>query len=95
MLKIGETYYLKTWENLKKASNGDCFGELNFGEILFLSKMKTLCGEKIRIIGRYSGDIYQGSNMKTSEQFLVTKDMLVTSGLRKMIEVRNESRTKV
>lgn len=43
MLKIGETYYLKTWEELKKASNGDYLGALDFGEILFLSRMKILC----------------------------------------------------
>lgn len=97
MLKIGETYYLKTWEDLKKASNGDCFGGLDFGEILFLSKMKVLCGDKIRIIGKYPyhEGVYQGKDMKTSGQFLFTENMLFTSGLRKMIEVRNESRTKV
>lgn len=36
MLKIGETYYLKTWEELKKASNGVYLGALDFGDILFL-----------------------------------------------------------
>ena len=40
MLKIGKTYYLKTWEELKKASNGDYSGALDFGEILFLSRIK-------------------------------------------------------
>ena len=97
MLKIGETYYLKTWEELKKASNGDYFGALDFGYILFLSRMKVLCGDKIRIIGKdplYEG-VYQGKDMKTSGQFLFTENMLLTPGLRRMIEVRNESRTKV
>ena len=97
MLKIGETYYLKTWEELKKASNGDYFGALDFGDILFLSRMKVLCGDKIRIIGKdplYEG-VYQGKDMKTSGQFLFTENMLFTSGLRRMIEVRNDSRTKV
>lgn len=46
MLKIGKTYYLKTWEELKKASNGDYSGALDFGEILFLSRMKILCGTR-------------------------------------------------
>jgi len=98
MLKIGETYYLKTWEELKKASNGSySVGALDFGEILFLPRMKVLCGDKIRIIGKYSyhEGVYQGKDMKTSGQFLFTENMLFTSGLRKMIEVRNESRTKV
>jgi hypothetical protein len=97
MLTIGETYYLKTWEDLKKASNGDFLGDLDFGEVLFLSRMKILCGDKIRIIGKYPyrEGIYQVEDMKTSEQFLFTENMLFTSGLRKMIEVRNESRTKV
>lgn len=97
MLKIGETYYLKTWEELKKASNGDYFGALDFGEILFLSRMKILCGDKICIIGKYPyhEGVYQGEDMKTSGQFLFTENMLLTPGLRKMIEVRNESRTKV
>lgn len=97
MLKIGETYYLKTWEELKKASNGDYLGVLDFGDILFLSRMKVLCGDKIRIIGKdlfYEG-VYQGKDMKTSEQYLFTENMLFTPGLRRMIEVRNESRTKV
>lgn len=97
MVKIGKTYYLKTWEELKKASNGDYLGALDFGDILFLSRMKVLCGDKIRIIGKepYHEGVYQGKNLKTSEQFLFTENMLFTSGLRKMIEVRNESRTKV
>ena len=97
MLKIGKTYYLKTWEELKKASNGVFWGDLAFGDILFLSSMKFLCGDKIRIIGKepYHEGIYQGKNLKTSEQFLFTENMLLTPGLRKMIEVRNESRTKV
>lgn len=95
MLKIGKTYYLKTWEDLKKASNGDCFGGLDFGEILFLSKMKVLCGGKILITGVYFGEIYRGLHIKTSGQFLFTENMLFTSGLRRMIEVRNDSRTKV
>lgn len=59
--------------------------------------MKVLCGNKIRIIGKdplYEG-VYQGIDMKISQQFLFTENMLFTSGLRKMIEVRNESRTKV
>ena len=97
MLKIGETYYLKTWEELKKASNGVCLGNLDFGDILFLSRMKILCGDKICIIGKYPyhEGVYQGKDMKTSGQFLFTENMLLTPGLRKMIEVRNESRTKV
>ncbi len=97
MLKIGETYYLKTWEELKKASNGDYSGALDFGDILFLSSMKVLCGDKIHIIGKdpLYEEVYQGKNMKTSEQFLFTESMLVVSGLKRMIEVRNESRTKV
>lgn len=97
MLKIGKTYYLKTWEELKKASNGDYSGALDFGEILFLSRMKILCGDKICIIGKYPyhEGVYQGIDMKISQQFLFTENMLFTSGLRKMIEVRNESRTKV
>lgn len=97
MLKIGKVYYLKTWEDLKKASNGDYFIGLDFGEIIFLSKMKFLCGDKIRIIGKYPyhEGVYQGKNMKTSEQFLFTEDMFVVPGLKRMIEVRNESRTKV
>lgn len=97
MLKIGETYYLKTWEELKKVSNGDYFGALDFGEILFLSKMKILCGDKICIIGKYPyhEGVYQGKDMKTSGQFLFTENMLLTPGLRKMIEVRNENRAKV
>lgn len=32
MLKIGKTYYLKTWEELKKASNGDYSGALDYGK---------------------------------------------------------------
>lgn len=97
MLKIGKTYYLKTREELKKASNGDYSGALDFGEILFLSRMKILCGDKICIIGKYPyhEGVYQGIDMKISQQFLFTENMLFTSGLRKMIEVRNESRTKV
>lgn len=97
MLKIGKTYYLKTWEELKKASNGDYLGALDFGHILFLSRMKVLCGDKIRIIGKdplYEG-VYQGKSINTSEQFLFTENMLVVPGLKRMIEVRNESRTKV
>lgn len=47
MLKIGKTYYLKTWEELKKASNGGFRGALDFGDILFLSRMKVLCGNKV------------------------------------------------
>ena len=97
MLKIGETYYLKTWEELKKASNGGFRGALDFGDILFLSRMKILCGDKICIIGKYPyhEGVYQGKDMKTSGQFLFTENMLLTPGLRKMIEVRNESRTKI
>ena len=70
---------------------------LDFGEILFLSRMKILCGDKICIIGKYPyhEGVYQGIDMKISQQFLFTENMLFTSGLRKMIEVRNESRTKV
>nr|DAR15888.1 MAG TPA: hypothetical protein [Caudoviricetes sp.] len=97
MLKIGKTYYLKTWEELKKASNGDYLGALDFGDILFLSRMKVLCGDKIRIIGKdplYEG-VYQGKSINTSEQFLFTENMLVVPSLKRMIEVRNESRTKV
>lgn len=97
MLKIGKTYYLKTWEELKKASNGDYSGALDFGEILFLSRMKILCGDKICIIRKdplYEG-VYQGKSINTSEQFLFTENMLVVPGLKRMIEVRNESRTKV
>lgn len=97
MLKIGETYYLKTWEELKKASNGDYLGALDFGDILFLSRMKVLCGDKIRIIGKdplYEG-VYQGKSINTSEQFSFTENMLVVPGLKRMIEVRNESRAKV
>lgn len=97
MLKIGKTYYLKTWEELKKASNGDYSGALDFGEILFLSRMKILCGDKICIIGKYlyHEGVYQGIDMKISQQFLFTEDMFVVTDLRRMIEVRNESRTKV
>ena len=97
MVKIGKTYYLKTWEELKKASNGDYLGALDFGDILFLSRMKVLCGDKIRIIGKdplYEG-VYQGKSINTSEQFLFTENMLVVPGLKRMIEVRTESRTKV
>lgn len=97
MLKIGKTYYLKTWEELKKASNGGFRGALDFGDILFLSRMKVLCGNKIRIIGKYPyhEGVYQGKSINTSEQFLFTENMLVVPGLKRMIEVRNESRTKV
>lgn len=97
MLKIGETYYLKTWEELKKASNGVCLGNLDFGYILFLSRMKFLCGDKIRIVKKdpYFEGVYQGVHIKTSEHFLFTENMMFTSGLRRTIEVRNESRTKV
>ena len=97
MLKIGETYYLKTWEELKKVSNGDHLGALDFGNILFLSSMKVLCGHKIRIIEKdylFEG-VYQGESINTSQYFFFTEDMLFTSGLRRMIEVRNESRTKI
>ena len=97
MLKIGKTDYLKTWEELKKASDGDFLGALDFGHILFLSRMKVLCGDKIRIIGKdplYEG-VYQGLSIKTPEQFLFTENMLYISDLRKMIEVRNESRAKM
>lgn len=97
MLKIGETYYLKTWEELKKASNGVYLGALDFGDILFLPSMKFLCGDKIRIIGKdplYEG-VYQGKSISTSKKFLFTENMLFTSGLRRMIEVRNENRAKV
>ena len=98
MLRIGKTYYLKTWEELKKASNGVYLGgALDFGNILFLSRMKVLCGDKIRIIGKdslYEG-IYQGKSISTSEHFFFTEDMLVISDLERMIEVRNESRKKV
>lgn len=97
MLKIGKTYYLKTWEELKKASNGGFRGALDFGDILFLSRMKILCGDKICIIGKYPyhEGVYQGIDMKISQQFLFTENMLVVPGLKRMIEVRNESRTKV
>ena len=97
MLKIGKTYYLKTWEELKKASNGDYLGALDFGDILFFFFFKVLCGDKIRIIGKdplYEG-VYQGKSINTSEQFLFTENMLVVPSLKRMIEVRNESRTKV
>lgn len=49
------------------------------------------------IIGKdplYEG-VYQGKSINTSEQFLFTENMLVVPGLKRMIEVRNESRTKV
>lgn len=95
MLKIGKTYYLKTWEELKKASNGDFLGALDFGDILFLSRMKVLCGDKIRIIDYHHEGVYQGLSIKTPEQFLFTENMLYISDLRKMIEVRNESRAKM
>lgn len=51
----------------------------------------------ICIIGKYPyhEGVYQGKDMKTSGQFLFTENMLLTPGLRKMIEVRNESRTKI
>lgn len=97
MLKIGKTYYLKTWEELKKASNGNFLGALDFGEILFLSRMKVLCGDKIRIIKKDSfyKEVYQGESINTSEYFFFTEDMFLISDLKRMIEVRNESRTKV
>lgn len=97
MLKIGETYYLKTWEELKKASNGDYLGALDFGEILFLSRMKVLCGDKIRIIKKDSfyEEVYQGESINTSEYFFFTEDMFLISDLKRMIEVRNESRKEV
>lgn len=75
MLKIGKTYYLKTWEELKKASNGDYLGALDFGDILFLSRMKVLCGDKIRIIGKdplYEG-VYQGKSIKLQSNFCLLR----------------------
>ena len=97
MLKIGKTYYLKTWEELKKASNGEFLGSLDFGYILFLSRMKVLCRDKIRIIEKdfFCEGVYQGESINTSRIFSFTENMFVVSGLKRMIEVRNESRTKV
>lgn len=97
MLKIGKTYYLKTWEELKKASNGEFLGSLDFGYLLFLPKMKVLCGDKIRIIEKdfFHEGVYQGESINTSEIFFFTEDMLVISDLKRMIEVRNESRKEV
>lgn len=59
--------------------------------------MKVLCGDKTCIIKKdyHHEGVYQGRSISTSQLFSFTENMLVVSDLRRMIEVRNESRTKV
>lgn len=98
MIKIGEVYRVKRWEELKKASNSKFLGSLDFGPIVFLLEMKPLCEKKIRIIKRDNwygqNNVYKGQNIETGEQYLFTEDMLISLELANLIEVRNESKSR-
>ncbi len=98
MVKIGKVYRVKGWEALKKSSSGIFLGCLDFGPIVFIPEMQPLCGKKIHIIERdnwYKKDsVYRGKSSESEELYLFTEDMLIMSGLKHLIEVRDESKSR-